>query len=175
MKTKKMFTITLVTMLVILVSLTNVRAEAEEISIDDIPRAYEVFCWEVSNNYDLSEALLISLVWQESKFKADEVNGNVSQITNIRWYQEGVNYTCSENPKTNVYENINVLGYYLHKWAEQYPDEPYLWCRMWNEGYENALLNRDYISYYSRTIVDRIPDIEEQLNERMVKESGRLY
>ena len=150
-------------MLLILVAC--VRSKAEEIDFEAIPCVSEVFCWEVANEFNISEALLISVCWQESKFNKEVVGGNVSQITNLKWFSEGITYTDAKDPKGNQFENIRILGYYLHKWAVEYPEEPYLWVDMWNKGYEKALVtyNPNNPSRYARTVVNRIPQIEEYI------------
>lgn len=118
--------------------------------------ALEMDILEVADEFDLSPHFLASLIWQESNFI---VKDNLTQITNKKWFQEGIDYVGSDDI-TDEHTNIRICGYYLHKWFEEFDDtenggNPHLVLRCWNEGYENALRNPDATSYYSREIIRR--------------------
>lgn len=113
---------------------------------------------EVSDEFNLSPHLLASLIYQESSFIVKE---NLTQITSKKWFKEGIDYTGSDD-LTDQHNNIRICGYYLNKWAKEYPEEPHLWLRMWNEGYDNALQHPDRTSYYSRSIIRRAEQWEEE-------------
>ena len=51
---------------------------------------------------------------------------NLTQVTNLSWFKEGIESTEVLDPKNNKYENIRLCTYYICKWAEEYPGEPYL-------------------------------------------------
>lgn len=122
-----------------------------------------LYIWEVSNEFDISPFLLASLVYQESRFI---VTDNLTQITNKKWFREGLAY-CGSDDISNPYINIRVCGYYINKWAQEYEGEPALWLMMWNEGYENALAHYDPFkpSKYAREILKRAEIWEEIADE----------
>lgn len=117
----------------------------------------EFYIRDVAKEFDLSPYLLEALVYEESRMI---VMDNLTQITSKKWFREGLEY-CGSDDITNPYVNIRCCGYYLHKWAEEYPGEPHLWLRMWNEGYENALDNPDGTSGYSRRVIKYAEELEE--------------
>lgn len=162
-------------LLIILASLTialtsYTKAECEEVHLEDIPQEYIVYAWECEEEFNISAALLLSLCWTESRFKESVVKGNVTQITNVKWFKEGIEVVCADDVKGNPLQNMKVCAYYLSKWANEYPGECYLWLDCWHEGYENAI--RKYNgkgTYYSRTIDNQAQILEEELevyNER---------
>lgn len=150
--------IILATTLVTLVTL-SVKAEAQP-QDEVIGSSVELYIWEVANEFDLDYYLLASLVWQESRFI---VMDNLTQITNPKWFKEGIEYAGTMDIK-NPYINIKVCGYYIHKWAEEYEGEPALWLMMWNEGYENALSHYDPLhpSRYARQVIKRAEQWQQE-------------
>ena len=126
---------------------TNVKAQGVQEVVDPI----DLYIHEVATEFQLSESLLASLIYEESRFK---VVDNLTQITNVKWFEEGCEY-CGSSDISNPYVNIRICGYYLHKWAEENPGEVYLWLRAWNEGEENAKENPYYVSGYAKRITQR--------------------
>lgn len=131
-----------------------VRSEAQPTDIV-WENVVDVYIWEVAREFDLSPYLLASLIYQESRFI---VKDNLTQIMNGgKWHKEGLKH-CGSDDLTNEYVNIRCCGYYLHKWAQEYPNEPHRWLRMWNEGNVNDFNS----SYYSRSILKRAEKWEEE-------------
>lgn len=120
--------------------------------------AMETYVEDVADEFDISEYFLASLIYEESRFI---VKDNLTQITNKKWFKEGFDY-CESDDITNPYVNIRCCGYYLNKWAKEYEGEPALWCRMWNEGYENAIRDKEYVSGYAKRILERSEEWESQ-------------
>lgn len=120
--------------------------------------ALETYVEDVAAEFDVSEYLLASLIYEESRFLVKE---NLTQITSVRWYKEGFEH-CGSDDKSNPYVNIRVCGYYLNKWAQEYEGEPGLWLRFWNEGYENALEDPGYMSGYAKRIIKRAEQWETE-------------
>lgn len=151
--------------LAIATTLIPITAHAEEIKVEDIDSIYRLYAWEVENTYNVSSALILSLCYEESRFREDIVGGNLTQITNTKWFKEGIEAVHADKPKDNVYQNMMICGYYLSKWANENDGEPYLWLEMWNEGYENALSNYDcrHPSAYARRIMNRAERWEQEL------------
>lgn len=118
----------------------------------DLP--YEVIgeCIDAGEEFDVAPSLLMSLVWQESRGQLD----NATQITKLKWFQEGIKATGATNPKTNRRENIRVCAYYLSVWCAEY-DDPILATEMWNEGKETALATHNDLkpSIYAQQIDER--------------------
>lgn len=165
---KKIFTIIPVILLSVLISRTLARSE--EISYYDIPAEIRLIAWECQKEYDISQYLILAITYQESRCNADKVNGNVTQITNTDWYQEGIAASQSTDAKHNVRDNMRVCSFYINKWANEYPDNPYLWLRLWNEG-DSAKSTQNATSYYSRKILERAERYEaedEHLQEHCV-------
>ncbi len=133
------------------------RAESEEIKLEDIPPQYILYAWECEKTFDVSAVLLLSLCYTESRFKESTVKGNITQITNTKWFKEGIEFVGAENVKDNPQENMMVCAYYINKWANEYEGEVYLWLMMWNMGYENAknVYNPNKPSRYAKEIVER--------------------
>lgn len=123
----------------------------DEVITSDI----DLYIWQVAKEFDLSPYMLASLIYQESRFV---VRSNLTQIMyDGKYHQEAIEYTGNDD-LTNEYNNIRICGYYLNKWAQEYPNEPHRWLRMWNEGIVN-----DYnSSYYSRSVLKRAERWEEQ-------------
>lgn len=129
-----------------------------------IPDELEEIAEECQEEYSVSKYLLLSLVYEECRFDVEEVDGNVTQITNTTWFEEGIEHVKAKNPKTDVRENMKICSYYLSKWMENEAEgEPMLACRMWNQGFENALKTPNATSYYSRSIVRRADRWQEEL------------
>lgn len=158
-----------IVMAVLIAQTSFLNARAEEVHIDDIPTEYIIYAWECENEFDVSASLLLSLCWQESRFKESVVGGNVTQITNLKWFKEAIEYCEADAPKDNPYQNIRICAYYLNKWAEEYPGETYLWLMMWNMGYENALrsYNSNKPSKYAKTIDDNAQKLQKEYEEWM--------
>lgn len=153
--------------LITIVHFSFISARAEELHIEDIPPEYIVYALECENEFNISAALLLSLCWHESRFKESVVKGNVTQITNLKWFKEGIEYCEADNPKGNPYQNMRICAYYLSKWAEEYPGEVYLWLMMWNQGYENAKANYNpnKPSRYAKSIDEKAQILEKELEE----------
>lgn len=156
---------TIAIVLAIATTLIPITAHADEIKVEDIDPIYRLYAWEVENTYDVSSALILSLCYEESRFREDVVGGNLTQITNTKWFKEGIEAVQADAPKDNVYQNMMVCGYYIAKWAQEYDGEPYLYLEMWNEGYESALSNYDcqHPSAYARRIMNRAERWEQEL------------
>lgn len=110
-----------------------------------------VYIHEVAAEFDLSESLLASLIYEESRFIVLE---NLTQITNKKWFEEGIEH-CESDDLTNPYVNIRICGYYLSKWAKEYDGEPAMWLMAWNQGYEKAKKNYKNPSSYAKRIIRR--------------------
>ena len=162
--------------LAILVAIIPIKSRAEEISVNDVDSLYRFYAWEVESTYDVSASLILSICYEESRFKTEVVGGNFTQLTNLKWFREGIDAIGARQPKDNVYENMMICGYYISKWAEEYEGEPYLWLEMWNEGYENALCSYDSQnpSRYAKRVLNRAERWEEEL-EIINSKNSRLH
>lgn len=154
MKRRTTLKIILLTIIADLFICTNARAQGPTETVS----ALEMCVEDVAAEFELSEYLLASLIYEESRFIVKE---NLTQITSIKWYKEGFDY-CESEDLANPYVNIRCCGYFLNKWAQEYEGEPGLWLRFWNEGYENALENPGYISGYAKRILRRAEKWEEE-------------
>lgn len=149
MKRRK-YTITLLGMIAVLLFSNKAYAQPRDHVIEN---TVELCVWDVANEFNISPYLLSSLVYQESRFI---VMDNLTQITNKSWFKEGLEY-CGSDDITNPYVNIRCCGYYLHKWAEEFPGEPALWLMCWNCGYDTAveIYNPNRPSVYAKEILNR--------------------
>lgn len=137
-----------------------IKAKAEDI---ELPEIIKIHCWEVGNEFQVSPVLLMSLVYQESRGLAE----NKTQITNLTWFKEGIEYCQADDPKKNDYQNIRICGYYLRKWFEELGDaDVYLIIECWNEGYENAIATHSKPSRYAKEVVDRAIEWTEEWEKR---------
>lgn len=140
--------------MMLLIQVAFVRSEAQPTD-ECWDNVIDVYIWEVSREFELSPYMLASLIYQESRFIVED---NLTQIMNKgKWHKEGIEYTGNEDI-SNPYNNIRICGYYLNKWAQEYPGEPHRWLRMWNEGNVSNLNT----SYYSRSILKRAEKWEEK-------------
>lgn len=129
----------------------NAKAQPQD---EVITNDLELYVYEVAREFDFSPYLIASLIYQESRFI---VRDNLTQIMgNGRWHKEGFEY-CGSFDISNPYVNIRCCGYWLHKWAEQYPDNPYVWLNYWNRGY---YLEKE--TGYAKSVMDRAIRWEEQ-------------
>lgn len=144
--------ITLIT--AILVTMIGINSKAEEISYYDIPIEYRMVAEDVEDICGISKYFLLAIAYQESRFDSKLTNGNITQITNLKWFAHGIESTGVDNPKTDCKDNMLVCGWYCYCWLEQHEDY-YLVARLWNEG-DSALRNPNYISGYSRSVVNRM-------------------
>lgn len=135
-------------MLVILTTCTSVKAYArpDEV-IEDLVILH--IC-DVADEFNLDVYILASLIYQESRFV---VKDNLTQITNPKWFSEGIEYTGNDDLE-NPYNNIRICGFYLHKWLEEHTIEECL--VMWNSGYFAPT------SKYSREIIRRADKWKEK-------------
>lgn len=114
----------------------------------------DVYISQVSEEFNVSENLIRSIIFEESRFV---VTDNLTQITHKKWFREGFDY-CGSDDISNPYVNIRVCGYYLHKWFELYGDgDVYLIVEMWNMGEQNALVkhNVNKPKTYAKNVVNR--------------------
>ena len=134
---------------------TNTYCVTEEIPLN----TYIQFCCEeIGRKENISPTILMSLIYQESRGK----HKNLTQVTKLRWFKEGIEELNLKNVKKDEYENIRLCAYYLHKWFEEYEDMGFaLMC--WNEGYESAKkkFKKGKYSYYSIAILERSAEWEE--------------
>lgn len=137
---------------------------------DEIPltKILQLHCWEVGNEFNIDPCLLMSIVYQESR----GVHENKTQITNTKWFAEGIEYCNADQVKTDDYQNIRVCGYYISKWFKEFGDiDTYLIVEIWNEGYENAIRTHkvDKPSLYARQVVERATEWEELFYKERIK------
>lgn len=157
--TKKIFVVLAISLLV---HISFINTKAEEV----IPEDLVVIANECEEEFNVDKYLLLSLVYEECRFDEEFVDGNITQITRIKWFAEGIEAVGSINPKTDCRENCRICCYYLSKWmgeGAKAEGDPILACRMWNEGYENALENPSLITGYSKRIVNRADEWEEEM------------
>lgn len=143
----KRLLIILLTILTISTTSVTAYARPEEV-IDNIVILH---IWEVSEEFDLDFYVLASLVYQESRFIVED---NLTQITNKKWFREGIEYTGNDDI-TNPYNNIRICGYYLNKWLQDHEIEECL--AMWNTGHFAQT------SKYSREIIRRADKWRERI------------
>lgn len=145
---------------------------AEEV---EIPEDIQRYCEEVGEEYSIAPELLEALCWQETRCK---VRDNITQITNPKWFKEGIEATKTTNLKSPK-QNIRVCAYYLKQYFElgttedEYGEQEadvYLVLEAWNEGPENALrnYNPNRPSYYARKVVE----ISEQILDQKAANGG---
>lgn len=150
--------------IVVLIGLVSVRPKAEE------PKKVEpvfIYIWEVAQEFDINPFVLASLVYQESRFIVED---NLTQITNPKWFYEGLEY-CGSHDITNPYVNIKCCGYYLNKWQKEKGID--FAVMAWNIGYENAK-KRKKLNRYAVEILSRAEEwesdwkgvIDERTNEK---------
>lgn len=123
-------------------------ALSEEIPV---PLEYQLYAWELENEYGIDAELLLSLCYEESRFIHLD---NLTQIMNPKWYKKEIEATEVDD-LSDPFQNMKVCAYCLMEYSLEYPENQFLWCRMWNEGYHNAKKNEEKISNYSRRIVER--------------------
>lgn len=129
----------------------NAQAQPKE---EEFKPLLEIYIDEVAKEFDLSPYLLASLIYQESRFI---VKDNLTQIMGKgKWHKEGIEYT-GNNDLSNEYNNIRICGYYLKKWAEEYPGEPTIWLNYWNKGHYS-----ETETYYTRAILRRAEKWESE-------------
>lgn len=131
---------------------------------EDISLPTEVIedCIEIGEEYDVAPTLLMSLIWEESRGQLT----NATQITNVKWFKEGIDHVGTNSPKGNRRDNIEICAYYLRKWYQE-EDDTYLVLDSWHEGRENAIATRsDKPSYYAKSIDDRSQRWSKILDER---------
>lgn len=129
----------------------NAQAQPKE---EEFKPLLEIYVDEVAKEFDLSRYLLASLIYQESRFI---VKDNLTQIMGKgKWHKEGLEH-CGSDDISNPYVNIRCCGYYLNKWAEQYPGEPTIWLNYWNKGHYS-----EAETYYTKAILRRAEKWEEQ-------------
>lgn len=155
--------IILAVMILARVSCLNAKAE---MSYFEIPGDIREEAEQIQDETQLSEYIILSIVYQESRFDVEYVNGNVTQVTKLKWFREGIDALGITEPKTDYRQNMRLCSYYLVKWFEEHPDNPYLVMRLWNEG-TDALSNPEYISRYSKEVIDRADrwTIEDECEE----------
>lgn len=141
--------ITLLSMTItVLTSCLNARAE--EPSYWEIPKDIRSEAEQVEEEFQISRYLILSLVYQECRFQTDLVNGNITQITNVGWFDEGIEALQLTEPKTDYKQNMRLCAFYLNKWFAE-SDDIHRALRSWNEGpsgysqpsnYSNQIINR---------------------------------
>ena len=150
---------TLLTM--ILIGSSTINANADEVRWEDIPFEYRDYAHSLQSEYGVSECLILSLCWTESKLQTDVVGGNITQITNLKWFKEGIEATGADKPKTDWKQNMRICAFYLATWFEEYED-PNIVIRGWNEGI-NPKVER--LTDYSATVLERSARWEEEREE----------
>lgn len=150
---------TLATM--ILIGFSTINAKADEIAWTDIPYEYRDYARNLQEEFGVSECLILSLCWTESKLQTDVVGGNITQITNLKWFKEGIEATGADKPKEDWKQNMRICAYYLAKWFEAYED-PNIVVRGWNEGIDPTV---ERLTNYSHTILERSARWEEEREE----------
>lgn len=152
---------------IILALILCLNTKAEELS--EIPEEVQVLCFEVGEEFNICPMLLMSLIYTESR---GIVTDNLTQITNTKWFKEGMDYCEVDEVKTPI-NNIRVCAYYLTKWAEeQGEDDIYLVIDSWRYGPENAraMYKPDRPSRYAKVIVDRSAEWEEDFYKKKTEE-----
>lgn len=133
-------------------SFTN--CKAEEI---DLPEEVQQICIEVGEEFDFCPAMLMAIVWQESRGLLD----NATQITYEGWFAEGFEYTGNSD-KYDMRNNIRVCAYYMKKWGDEYKDIN-ISLTGWTLGIENSLAV-DGKSNYATVVIKKSREYERIWN-----------
>lgn len=148
--------ILMIIMTAIVVHFFCIDASAEELS--EIPEDVQQICEDAGKEFSVCPTILMSLIYTESR---GIISDNLTQITSVRWFKEGME-ACGVDEIKTPENNIRVCAYYIAKWCEQYEDI-YLAVDCWRYGPENAVARfSDSPSRYSRTIVERSAEWEEE-------------
>lgn len=97
----------------------------------------------------------MAIIWQESRGLLD----NLTQITYIGWFEEGIEYTGNDDIKDRK-NNVRICAYYMRKWADEYNDIE-ISLTGWNQGIENSLV-KDGRSYYATTVIEKSKEFERK-------------
>lgn len=135
------------------------------ITENDIPNEeIQMICQTVANNYEnVSQSLLLSLVWTESRGIVTE---NLTQIMGKGcWHKEGIEAIGADD-YTEPSQNIEICAWYLNKWIAESGsvEQALVW---WNEGTNS----KNATSRYAKTIVDRS---KEYFNYIVTKEDMEI-
>ena len=110
---------------IIAIAGVGVNAKSENLPYyEEIPEYIRDICEDCQEEFGISQYYLLGIIYKECRFKADVVNGNVTQVTSLSYFKEGIEALELDKPKTDVRQNIQLCSYYLVKWAEEYPEEP---------------------------------------------------
>lgn len=130
------------------------KAPAAELS--ELPEEVVQICDDAGQEYQICPMILASLVYTESR---GIVTDNLTQITNTKWFKEGME-ACEVDEIKTPENNIRVCAYYIAKWAEEY-DDIFLALDSWRYGPENAVQKyKDAPSAYSKEIAKRSAEWE---------------
>ena len=133
----------------------NANATTKEIPI---PENVQLICADAGEEFNVCPTILMALVWMESRGEKK----NLTQITNVRWFKEGINELGLGNVKKNQKANVRLCAWYLAKWCEETEDMGYaLMC--WNLG-ENNVPNSYKVgryNFYSRKILELSAEWED--------------
>lgn len=148
------------TILIVPIFCINTRAE----ELEEIPEEVQEICHEVGQEFNVCPTILLSLIYTESR---GIVTDNLTQITNTKWFKEGMD-ACEVDEIKTPENNIRVCAYYIAKWCEE-SEDIFLAVDSWRYGPENAA-QRKKPSYYARTIVDRSARWEEEFYRKHKRE-----
>lgn len=121
---------------------------------------------EICRNYDISEALIFSLIEHESRYKADAVAKNGVNVglcqVSTKWFKNRAKELGIDD-FFEPHNNVTLACDYLHELFERM-DEPY-WVLMvyaMGEAKANELWDKGYVTSYVKDIVRRAQELEEQ-------------
>lgn len=142
-------------LLIVHLSYLNARAEID--TGIPLPYTIQVYCWEMQQEYNVSATLLMGIVYNESRGKADAKNGVYKGLTQInpRYFKRQM----EELEVTDLFDpvqNLRVCALTLKEWFEKYGDEDvYLILECWSEGDSNAIKDHNPLkpSAYAKRIV----------------------
>ena len=142
--------------------------KAQAADLSELPEEVVQICDEAGEEFQVCPMILASLVYTETR---GIIPDNLTQITNTKWFEEGMD-ACEVDEIKTPENNIRVCAYYIAKWAEEY-DDIFLALDSWRYGPENAVRKyKDKPSYYSKEIATRSAEWEPGFYESKRKEAN---